>query len=509
MKINWIFILIFYFQYNIYAQTITGTILSSSDQKIIRSDIQILSNEPIAPKSIMKSILLASDGNFNIKLSKKGFYYIRFCAVGHQPFEVPFYIENKENVKVSIVLEPTYIDNFTQIKIIGDFNDFSFANNVVEMQTNNNNEYTAIVKAIADTFSYQLVGISKNGNSVNSFQADYYILDSGGDYKSVLKTFKGQNILLKFRKQDFIYSNNKSSIKYESNSTTSEFIYNLLNNPSKKNEEQNYLTQTKKQLIKWFEIYNTDKNDSANYKNLLNIVKPNSPIWSIYPNIFTKVISIYPIEKQINVLEDLIKEHGDETIKPYFIMVLLQTAAKINRNEIIEEYYNIFERDYKNSIYFEMVRSQFSSDRVIQLGKKIPYFSLPAIDDSTLIFNSENMGNGIYLIDFWATWCAPCVGEMKYLHEANDKFKAKGLKIISISLDFNLDDVLRFRKNKWALPWFNAFIKYDQNNKIIKDFEITQIPKTILVNKSNKIIATDFQLRGESLINTLENIFNN
>ena len=156
-----------------------------------------------------------------------------------------------------------------------------------------------------------------------------------------------------------------------------------------------------------------------------------------------------------------------------------------------------------------MVKSQYSPDRNIQIGKNIPTFSLTSIDDTTLVLTNNKIKNRIYLIDFWATWCAPCISEMKYLQKAFEKYESKGLNIISVSLDFKIDDVRKFRKEKWSLPWFNSFIKYDSNNQLIKDFELTSIPKPMLINGDGKIIATDMQLRGESLDKTLSKLFGN
>lgn len=514
MKKIFLFTLLILFFQNNYSQSITGTVTSCVNTQLKRADIQILSNSPVLPKPIIKTISISPNGEFKIKFDGTGFYQLRFCGVDHQPLEVPFFIEYNNNIKVAVKLEPNYDDELNELRVIGDFNDFSFGKSAIKMIKEDNGDFTASITSTSDTLSYQILGMSKSKNSVNNLQADYFSLDDGGDYISVIKTKKDANVKIIVRKKDLISSKCKSTVTFDSDTTITQFVYSLLQDIDKRDIEEfksasNNLTKQKQSLINWAIVRLTENPDSIICKQLINQFYESSPLWSIFPSIIPKIISIYSKENQLDYLKSFIEKNNDETIKPFIFLILLNTASELGKTDIVNKYYKFFSTKYSDSNYFEMVKSQYSPDRNIQIGKNIPTFSLTSIDDTTLVLTNNKIKNRIYLIDFWATWCAPCISEMKYLQKAFEKYESKGLNIISVSLDFKIDDVRKFRKEKWSLPWFNSFIKYDSNNQLIKDFELTSIPKPMLINGDGKIIATDMQLRGESLDKTLSKLFGN
>jgi hypothetical protein len=74
---------------------------------------------------------------------------------------------------------------------------------------------------------------------------------------------------------------------------------------------------------------------------------------------------------------------------------------------------------------------------------------------------------------------------------------------MSLSFDSSPDDVQKFRATKFKMPWLHAFIEKGFNSDLAKRFEVTGIPKPILVDDKGTIIATDMDLRGTNLDNTL------
>jgi thiol-disulfide isomerase/thioredoxin len=146
-------------------------------------------------------------------------------------------------------------------------------------------------------------------------------------------------------------------------------------------------------------------------------------------------------------------------------------------------------------------------DSKIQVGKTIPAFSVPALEDPSTAYTPDSFLGKIYLLDFWATWCGPCVGEQETLHKAYQKYEDQGFEILSFSMDGGPEDVRKFRKEKWPMPWLHTFVTGGFGSETAKTFELEGIPKPILVDRRGMIIATFEDLTGSSLDATLDRVF--
>ncbi len=135
--------------------------------------------------------------------------------------------------------------------------------------------------------------------------------------------------------------------------------------------------------------------------------------------------------------------------------------------------------------------------RLDKVGKPAPSFE--AQDLSGKAIRMESLKGKFVLVDFWATWCAPCVGELPKLQEAYRKFHDAGFEILSVSLDDTRTAVTDFVKVR-RLPWpqlHNGTAGAD----LVDAFGISSIPASYLVDPSGKIVRLD--LRGTTLDTTL------
>tara|TARA_B100001248_G_scaffold231861_1_gene192494 strand:+ start:697 stop:1185 length:489 start_codon:yes stop_codon:yes gene_type:complete len=96
------------------------------------------------------------------------------------------------------------------------------------------------------------------------------------------------------------------------------------------------------------------------------------------------------------------------------------------------------------------------------------------------------LSNGPVLINFWATWCAPCIKEMPYLDQFEKKYKDKGFSVLAVSVDNqkSLSQVRSFIKTKK----FSFDIFLDPNMQIFKKLNGNLMPTNVLIDKSGKVV---------------------
>ncbi|HRQ89222.1 MAG TPA: TlpA disulfide reductase family protein [Bacteroidia bacterium] len=142
-----------------------------------------------------------------------------------------------------------------------------------------------------------------------------------------------------------------------------------------------------------------------------------------------------------------------------------------------------------------------------QLGSEL---YLPAPGDVMEIAFTDLQGNQVdlakmkgkvVLVDFWATWCGPCVAEMPNVIAAYEKYHEKGFEVIGISLDEEKASVEAFVTEK-KMPWPQHFDGKGWEGDLVQKFGIKGIPATFLVGKDGKVVAAN--LRGEDLEKAVE-----
>ncbi|MFC2166486.1 redoxin family protein [Acidobacteriota bacterium] len=130
----------------------------------------------------------------------------------------------------------------------------------------------------------------------------------------------------------------------------------------------------------------------------------------------------------------------------------------------------------------------------LRVGGEFPDFQVNDIEGKSL--SLDQFKNKVVLIDFWATWCPPCVEEMPNIVKTYKMFHDKGFEIIGISLDQNKTRFLNFLEEN-DMTWRQYYDGKGGNNELARKYSIDSIPSTFLLDANGKIIAKN--LRGSSL----------
>ncbi|MDO5655681.1 MAG: TlpA disulfide reductase family protein [Flavobacteriaceae bacterium] len=109
------------------------------------------------------------------------------------------------------------------------------------------------------------------------------------------------------------------------------------------------------------------------------------------------------------------------------------------------------------------------------------------------------------LLDFWASWCAPCRKEIPLLKKLYKKYNQKGFEILSYSLDTKNEDLIKALK-KENFQWQNVSDLKGFEGKIAKKYNITFIPRNFIISPEGKIL--EINKHDEELKNLLIDIFN-
>lgn len=148
------------------------------------------------------------------------------------------------------------------------------------------------------------------------------------------------------------------------------------------------------------------------------------------------------------------------------------------------------------------VQAPASIENALRPGDKYIDFEGEIFSGEKVMLSSVINLKKLVLLDFWATWCVPCLKEMPEIAKLYDKYKDKDFEIIGISIDKNRGKWRSMIEGK-GMPWLQ-FIDSNMSNPISNMYEVTAIPHTVLIDENGEIIAVN--LRGEELRKKIEGL---
>jgi thiol-disulfide isomerase/thioredoxin len=145
----------------------------------------------------------------------------------------------------------------------------------------------------------------------------------------------------------------------------------------------------------------------------------------------------------------------------------------------------------------DSLKGQVEAERIrdtLVMGAKFPGFDEKDVTGKPLSLASYK--GKVVLVDFWATWCGPCVAELPNVIATYQKYHGKGFDIIGVSLDEDQATLERFLKEN-NITWQQFFDGKKWGNKLAVKYGVDSTPTTYLLDGDGKIIGMN--LRGPAL----------
>lgn len=119
--------------------------------------------------------------------------------------------------------------------------------------------------------------------------------------------------------------------------------------------------------------------------------------------------------------------------------------------------------------------------------QKVKNFKLPNLQNKQVELNTL-LEKGPVVLDFWATWCKPCIKAFPEFEKLHQKYQEKGLTIVGINTDGP-------RNQAKIKPFVNSFeisfpILIDLNSNVMRQFRVVALPTTIVISKDGEIVST-------------------
>ena len=131
---------------------------------------------------------------------------------------------------------------------------------------------------------------------------------------------------------------------------------------------------------------------------------------------------------------------------------------------------------------FNLISNDIEKIQIIKEPYYIDTLELMNYKEDYILLNDKPAS--YFIINFWASWCAPCIKEMKSLNSLQKEMPS--IRVITISQDKSLDLAKNFfKKNK-----HEALEKYfDKDKKVLSKFSLRGLPTTFIINKDYKVFA--------------------
>lgn len=213
--------------------------------------------------------------------------------------------------------------------------------------------------------------------------------------------------------------------------------------------------------------------------------------------------------QELNIYLDSIQQVAEKQKKAFYkkyattyvaLNHIAQNADRMDLKELTERY-DLFPDELQNSPLGLQIKTQIEKMQTLTTGQIAPDFTVQTPGGES--FNIHSIKAKAKIIDFWASWCAPCRALTPQLAKLYNEFHSQGLEIIGISLDDKKEAWIKAIEEE-NIPWIQGskLDGFKPSNPLNQLYGIHGIPHIVLLNADNHIIATttDIKILREEIL---------
>ncbi len=209
--------------------------------------------------------------------------------------------------------------------------------------------------------------------------------------------------------------------------------------------------------------------------------------------------------KDVDALVDLAKEYPNNKTYPRAFEMVADALNQAEKTAALDALVNKVKTATPDSPIAKSLERKMKAIELKRNSIAVKIGTELAIEGPTLSgskFDIKKLRGKVVLVDFWATWCVPCVKEVPNLKKAYDKYHDKGFEIVSISLDANKEDLTKFVDEE-KMNWTHIYFGDNGDNPLALKYQVEAIPAMFLVGKDGTVIQLANDLRGEGALENL------
>ncbi len=547
---------------------ITGVLLGHDGRPMRRARAE-LRRRPADPGRTADTVFAATDvaanGSFRLEARARGLLMLELSGVYHEPALVPIPVDGPESLRVEVRLQTTRLQtDLSGAKVVSDWNGFS-PNRAVPMVRQADGTYTAHLKAVRDSIAYEVIGVEVSGRGVTGTEAVDFAPDRGGGWRAIVpaadsavaiafdprqlvrseaplrvrldpahadlaklgETYRRlAGIQDEFKRRYYIRQGLNQAHAYGLGDTLKLSAALIALHPEKEDTDkadlerqgegdEPGLSASERELILLtrleLESFGTSEPDTSVIRAVARRVSPLSPWWSLDPDMFC----LEAFTKRPGVWDEsylqAAAQHPDPAVRAASLLCSLVRADKAGNAAEAHRFYERLRKEYPATSAVRYAVKILRPDGEIHPGGSLPDYSFASLDHPGQRYTRSDFQGRFLLIDPWATWCLPCLTEQAGVTRAYQEFHSRGLEVLSLSFDESPEAVWSFwrraAKKGLAMTWSNGFVDGGFDGASALAFEITGLPRPLLVDRTGKIVAMDADLRGARLEPTLKALF--